>query len=149
MIEAINEEQICEFKRAFSLFDNDGDGQITRNELGVAMRTLGLNPSESELQDMIDEVDVDKSGTIDFPEFLTMMARRTKEQDLEEDISEAFKVFDRDDDGFISPEELRQVMISIGEKLTDGEIAEIIREVDRDGDGCIGYDEFLQLMMQK
>ncbi|MCJ1388823.1 hypothetical protein MMC18_001673 [Xylographa bjoerkii] len=118
------------------------------------MRSLGQNPSESELQDMINEVDADNNGTIDFPEFLTMMARKMKDTDSEDEIREcihpeAFKVFDRDNNGFISAAELRHVMTSIGEKLTDDEVDEMIREADQDGDGRIDYNEFVQLMMQK
>ena len=132
-----------------SVQDKDGDGQITTKELGTVMRSLGQNPSESELQDMINEVDADNNGTIDFPEFLTMMARKMKDTDSEEEIREAFKVFDRDNNGFISSAELRHVMTSIGEKLTDDEVDEMIREADQDGDGKIDYNEFVQLMMQK
>merc|ERR1712222_232143 len=90
MADQLTEEQIAEFKEAFSLFDKDGDGQITTKELGTVMRSLGQNPSESELQDMINEVDADNNGTIDFPEFLTMMARKMKDTDSEEEIREAF-----------------------------------------------------------
>jgi calmodulin len=71
------------------------------------------------------------------PEFLTMMARKMKDTDSEEEIREAFKVFDRDNNGFISAAELRHVMTSIGEKLTDDEVDEMIREADQDGDGRI------------
>uniref|UniRef100_A0A672QBG5 Calmodulin n=3 Tax=Sinocyclocheilus TaxID=75365 RepID=A0A672QBG5_SINGR len=70
-----------QFKEAFSLFDKDGDGTITTKELGTVMRSLGQNPTEAELQDMINEVDADGNGTIDFPEFLTMMARKMKDTD--------------------------------------------------------------------
>ncbi|KAG4266989.1 calmodulin [Fusarium proliferatum] len=139
MADSLTEEQVSEFKEAFSLFDKDGDGQITTKELGTVMRSLGQNPSESELQDMINEVDADNNGTIDFPEFLTMMARKMKDTDSEEEIREAFKVFDRDNNGFISAAELRHVMTSIGEKLTDDEVDEMIREADQDGDGRIDY----------
>ena len=64
--EQLTEEQIAEFKEAFSLFDKDGDGTITTKELGTVMRSLGQNPTEAELQDMINEVDADGNGTIDF-----------------------------------------------------------------------------------
>ena len=179
--EQLSEEQIAEFKEAFSLFDKDGDGTITTKELGTVMRSLGQNPTEAELQDMINEVDADGNGlfriylshflfpagvivyvcslfylfifscttkgTIDFPEFLTMMARKMKDTDSEEEIKEAFKVFDKDGNGFISAAELRHVMTNLGEKLTDEEVDEMIREADIDGDGQINYEEFVKMMM--
>ncbi len=92
----------------------DGDGTITTKELGTVMRSLGQNPTEAELQDMINEVDADGNGTIDFPEFLTMMARKMKDTDSEEEIKEAFRVFDKDGNGFISAAELRHVMTNLG-----------------------------------
>ncbi len=86
---------------------------------------------------MINEVDADGNGTIDFPEFLTMMARKMKDTDTEEEIREAFRVFDKDGNGFISAAELRHVMTNLGEKLTDEEVDEMIREADIDGDGQV------------
>ena len=149
MADQLTEEQIAEFKEAFSLFDKDGDGTITTKELGTVMRSLGQNPTEAELQDMINEVDADGNGTIDFPEFLTMMARKMKDTDSEEEILEAFKVFDKDGNGFISAAELRHIMTNLGEKLTDEEVDEMIREADIDGDGQINYEEFVKVMMAK
>ena len=78
--EQLTEEQIAEFKEAFSLFDKDGDGTITTKELGTVMRSLGQNPTEAELADMINEVDADGNGTIDFPEFLTMITSLWKSE---------------------------------------------------------------------
>ena len=110
MADQLTEEQIAEFKEAFSLFDKDGDGTITTKELGTVMRSLGQNPTEAELQDMINEVDADGNGTIDFPEFCTLMARKMKDTDSEEELKEAFRVFDKDGNGFISAAELRHIM---------------------------------------
>jgi calmodulin len=149
MADQLTEEQIAEFKEAFSLFDKDGDGTITTKELGTVMRSLGQNPTEAELADMINEVDADGNGTIDFPEFLTMMARKMKDTDSEEEILEAFKVFDKDGNGFISAAELRHIMTNLGEKLSDEEVDEMIREADIDGDGQINYEEFVKMMMSK
>ena len=92
----------------------DGDGAITTRELGTIMHALGQNPTEAELHDMINEVDVDGNGTIDFPEFLTMMARKMRDTDSEEEIREAFKILDKHGNGFISAAELRHVMTNLG-----------------------------------
>jgi calmodulin len=79
------------------------------------MRSLGQNPTEAELHDMIGEIDTQGNETIEFPEFLTMMARKMQDPDSEEEIKEAFKVFDKDGTGYISAEELKHVMTNLGE----------------------------------
>ena len=145
----LTEEQIAEFKEAFSLFDKDGDGTITTKELGTVMRSLDQSPTEAELQVMINEVDADDNGTIDFPEFLTMMARKMKDADSEEEIREAFTAFEKDANGFISVAQLRHLMTNVGEKLTDAEVDEMVRELDVDGDGKVNYEEFVTMMTSK
>ena len=149
MADTLTDEQIAELKKVFALFDEDGDGKITTKELGTMMRSLGQNPTEAELRDLINEVDADGNGTIDFPEFLNLMARKMQDTDSEEELKEAFKVFDKDGNGFISAAELRHVMTNLGEKLTDEEVDEMIREADVDGDGQVNYDEFVKMMMAK
>ncbi|RRT81724.1 hypothetical protein B296_00005170, partial [Ensete ventricosum] len=78
---------------------------ITLEELRSIMRSLGREPTLRELQDMIREVDVDGNGTIEFDEFLNVIAMRTKEA-ADAELREAFKVFDIDDNGYISPSEV-------------------------------------------
>ncbi|XP_036182939.1 calmodulin-alpha-like isoform X2 [Myotis myotis] len=149
MADQLTEEQIAEFKEAFSLFYKRSDGTITAKELVTIMRSLGQNPTETELQDMIHEVDADGNGAIDFPEFFTMMARKRKDTDNEEEIREAFQVFDKDGNGCISAAQVCHVMTNLGEKLIDDEVDEIIREGDIDGGGQINYKEFIQMMRTK
>uniref|UniRef100_A0A0D3BC04 EF-hand domain-containing protein n=1 Tax=Brassica oleracea var. oleracea TaxID=109376 RepID=A0A0D3BC04_BRAOL len=99
--------------------------------------------------DMINEVDADGNGTIDFPDFLNLMAKKMKDTDSKEELKEAFRVFDKDQNGFISAAELCHVMTNLGEKLTDEEVEEIVREADVDGDGQKNYEEFVKIMMAK
>ena len=122
MVEQLTEEQIAQFKEAFSLFDKDGDGTITTKELGTVMRSLGQNPTEAELQDMINEVDADGNGTIDFTEFLSLMASKMKHTDTEEELIEAFKVFDCYGKGFLSATALSTCLTNFGQKVTDKDI---------------------------
>lgn len=142
----ITKEQLDEFEEAFSLFDRDGDGHITTKDLLGIMRSLGQKPSETELAEMINEVDFDKSGTIDFYEFLTMMSQKMKLADSEQEIKDAFAVFDKNGDKMISAAELRHVLINLGEKLSDAEVEEMIKDADSNRDGFVDYEEFVSLL---
>ena len=148
-VDQLTGKQITELREAFSLFDKDKSGTISARELGTVMRSLGQNPTEVELQDMINEVDANHNGVIDLPEFLTMMTRQMNSDELEEEFREAFHVFDKDSNGFISAAELKQMMDSLGEKLTDEEVDEMVRVADMDGDGQVNYEEFITLMTRK
>ncbi|CAH1240748.1 CALM1 [Branchiostoma lanceolatum] len=145
-----NEEQIAEFKMAFDMFDADGGGDISTRELGTIMKKLGLNVSRDQLQDMIDEVDVDASGTIDFEEFLEMMAKIMKEEKSElpdDEIRAVFQVFDTNRDGFISGREFKDYLDDMGEDLTEEEMEEILDECDTNRDGRLDLDEFREMLV--
>jgi len=148
-MEDIPETRLREYRDAFEMFDKDKDGSITAKELANVMKSLNQDPSEQELHDMIAEVDYDGNGRIDFEEFVTLMNRRSKETDTEEEVINAFKVFDKDANGLISSTELRHIMTTLGDKLTEDEVEEMIREADIDGDGYINYEEFVRMMMAK
>jgi len=122
------------------------DGNISVMELGIVMRNMGQNPTEAELKQMISEVDADGNGLIDFAEFVTLMARKMNNTDKDAEIKEAFNVFDKDGSGKISKDELRSIMKSLGEDLTDEEITQMIQEADTNGDGEIDYEEFLRML---
>ena len=77
---------------------------------------------------------------MDFPEFLALMARKLNTEDIEEEMKEAFQVFDKDGNGFISTAELRHVMVNLGERLCDEEVEEMVKEADMAGDGQINYE---------
>ena len=123
------DEQVAEFKQAFALFDQDGNGYVTTDELGTVFSTLGQDLSEEELTEMINTVDADGDGTVDFEEFVELMEMRMNDNDEEQDIIEVFKVFDKDGNGYITAAELRHVMTNLEEELSPEEVEEMIEEV--------------------
>ena len=97
---------------------------------------------------MIDEVDADGNGSLEFPEFLNLMANKMRNADTEEELIEAFKIFDRDGDQLIRWQEIRHVFDILGEKMEDDDIKEMIKLADTDGDDSINYTEFCKMMTQ-
>lgn len=149
MTDFLQEEKISECREVFDLFDKDKDGAITVKELGDVMRALGANPTQAELDEMISEVVRDPSKRIEFKQFLDLFAKKIKDPDTEEDLIEAFKVFDHDNDGIISNEELKHVLVTLGEFMSEEEADEMIREADIDGDGLINFHRFVKIIMSR
>jgi calmodulin len=147
LISNLSEDQIFEFKEAFQIFDKDGDGSITTKELGTVMRALGQNPSEDDINQMIKEVDSDNNGTIDFREFLGLMAKELENgDDSDENFLEIFRLIDEDKNGKLSPSELRYGILRSGKKISKEEIDDMIKEADMDDDGFIDYNEFSKII---
>merc|ERR1712187_317316 len=142
----LTEEQIGQITQAFELFDPDGSGTIETQELKIAMRALGFEPKQEEIDKMVRDVDDDGSGSVDFPEFLDMMAHKLLNRDPVEEINKAFKLFDDDNTGKVTFKNLKRVAKELGERLTDEELQEMIDEADRDGDGEVNNDEFQRIM---
>ncbi|HEY9876278.1 MAG TPA: EF-hand domain-containing protein [Candidatus Obscuribacterales bacterium] len=139
---ALSDAEVEKLWEAFKVFDADGSGGVSVEELGQVMRSLGQSPNETDLRDMIKEVDVDLSGTIDFEEFKALMV--SQQGDRKSRLKLAFSVFDEDGSGQITRDELHGVMSQFG--LTDQELDEIIKEVDHDGDASIDFEEFCKLV---
>jgi centrin-1 len=142
----LTEEQIGQITQAFELFDTDGSGTIETQELKIAMRALGFEPKQEEIDKMVRDVDDDGSGSVDFPEFLDMMAHKLLNRNPVEEINKAFKLFDDDNTGRVTFKNLKRVAKELGERLTDEELQEMIDEADRDGDGEVNNDEFQRIM---
>ena len=138
----MNETEVKKLWEAFSVFDADNSNTISAEELATVMRSLGQDPSPTELRNLIKEVDVDRSGSIDFEEFKALMIAR--QGDRPSRLKLAFSVFDKDNSGRITAEEMHDVMSQF--ELTDSELEEMIKEVDQDGNSSIDFEEFCQLL---
>ena len=149
IVDNLTDEQIIEFREAFQAFDKDGNGSITTKELGTVMRSLGQNLSEIEIKEVIDEVDEDKNGTIDFQEFLSLMARKMKIIDKEDELLDALKILDLEGTGKISKYQLRYIILSTESGLNGNEIEEILKKTDFDEDGNINLNDFIKILMSQ
>jgi len=129
------------------MYDKNDDGYITTKELGALIRSLGENPTEGEVAEMINEVDADKNGLLEFHEFIRIMAKRMTWESMAFEISEAFRVFDKDRNGYISSDELRYQVTTVGDKLTQDEVTDLLCVADQNGDGLIDYKEFVRMML--
>jgi len=138
-------EQVAEFKRIFTLFDKDGDGTIVTAELGTVMRCLGLNPTEAEIKQYIQESDVNCDGTLEFDEeFLPLMARKCQDIDDEDELCATFLPFDRNNDGTIQVSEFKHLMKTMGQPMSEEDVTKMILESGADSDGKIDYREFIR-----
>ncbi|GFZ10483.1 calcium-dependent protein kinase 29 [Actinidia rufa] len=143
-IENLSEGEIQGLKQTFNSMDTDGSGTITLEELKVGLHKLGSKLTESEIEALMEAADVDKSGTIDYIEFITATMHRHK-LEKEEHLYKAFQYFDKDGSGFITRDELRHAMTEYG-MGDEATIDEVIEDVDTDKDGRINYEEFAAMM---
>eukprot|EP01116_Phalansterium_solitarium_P018854 TRINITY_DN511_c0_g1_i2.p2 TRINITY_DN511_c0_g1~~TRINITY_DN511_c0_g1_i2.p2 ORF type:complete len:150 (-),score=37.75 TRINITY_DN511_c0_g1_i2:157-606(-) len=143
MADQPSSDQIEEWKEAFQLFDKDGDGKVTQEEFGTVLRALGQNPTQAEIKQIIKELG--GPAQVDFAQFSAIMQKR-KKPDLDEQIKQAFKVFDTKNTGLIDVGELKHILVSVGERLAPDEVDTILKEADADHDGKINFQDFQRVM---
>ena len=148
--EEISPELKKQYQDAFEMFDKDKDGTISAKELANVMETLiGQKPSMDEINSMIKEVDLNSDGKIELEEFITLMMKNNPDSQQEGEVIDAFRVFDKEGNGLIQTDELKHIMMTIGDKMTEVEADEMIHEADIDDDGVISYEEFVRMMMAR
>lgn len=139
--------QVSAYKELFDLFDANGDGSISIDELGHVFRIhLGKALADDDLCKIVEQVDENKSNTIEFDEFLALMASDTWADIEKNEIVKAFSVFDRNKDGYVDAEELRLALTTYGEAMSKEEADELLAIADLDNNGLIDYSEFLSVM---
>ncbi|CAL8073691.1 unnamed protein product [Calicophoron daubneyi] len=146
----LTREQLADIRAAFIFFDKNGDGTVSYEELETALKYLGHEISDSQLHQMIAQVDQNGDGSLDYGEFLRAMMEYYTHQPTSERTNDmslyrrAFAEFDHNGDGFIDADELKGTMSSLGETLTNEDIQDMMKEADRDGDGKVGFQDIKQ-----
>uniref|UniRef100_A0A3P9K694 Zgc:153867 n=1 Tax=Oryzias latipes TaxID=8090 RepID=A0A3P9K694_ORYLA len=144
------DDQIMEFKEVFSLFDRTGEGKITYSQCGDVMRALGQNPVNAEVLKVLGNPKSEEMNykTLDFEQFLPMLhaITKNKEQGSFEDIVEGLRIFDKEGNSTVMGAELRHVLTTLGEKMTEEEV-ETLLAGHEDANGCIHYEELVRMVM--
>lgn len=137
-----------EINQVFGMFDRNGDGRISKKELSDSLENLGIFIPDKDLMTMIEKIDVNGDDCLDIKEFGELYQSIMAERNEEEDMKEAFNVFDGNGDGFITVEELKSVLASLGLKQGGAveDCKKMIMKVDVDGDGKVNFSEFKQMM---
>lgn len=139
-----DQNQIAEFKEAFSIVDDDQDGFIRKPDLQKTFQSLGQNISDEDLEDMINEAP--DPNFINFTMFLTLMGEKLSGTDPENEILLAFEVFDEKKTGFINADIFREHMTSMGDRFTDEEVDVLFKGAPVDSKGNFNYREFARIL---
>ncbi|KRY13939.1 Troponin C, isoform 2 [Trichinella patagoniensis] len=146
----LSNEQIEQFRKYFNMFDKEKKGYIHTSQVGQILRTMGQAFEDRDLKQLIKEFDTDGSGEIEFEEFAALVARFVMQEDdsanMEEELREAFRLYDKEGNGYINVSDLRDILRALDENITEDELDEMIAEIDTDGSGTVDFDEFMEMM---
>ncbi|XP_023249632.1 calcium-binding protein 1-like isoform X1 [Seriola lalandi dorsalis] len=144
-------EEMDELRDAFKEFDKDKDGFISCKDLGNCMRTMGYMPTEMELIELSQQINMNLGGHVDFEDFVELMGPKLLAETADmigiKELKDAFREFDTNGDGAISTCELRDAMRKLlGQQVGLKEVEDILRDVDLNGDGLVDFEEFVRMM---
>jgi len=141
MARFFKEEDIDEFRECFYLYARSG--QIdTMNGLAVIMRSLGMNPTKTELTAYMKQ----KNGKMAFADFLDVMHTHSSKENLPKELLDAFKCYDTQKRGSIHAKDLRRILVKWGEQLSTKEVEQIFREANISSHGYVNYQEFVKIV---
>jgi len=144
----LDKEQIAILRKAFDTF-SQGSTFITPDVVGSIFRMMGTAFTEETLQETIAEIDEDGSGQIEFEEFTILAAKfivEEDDEDVQKELKEAFRLYDKEGQGYITTSVLKSILHEIDETLTDADLDGMIAEIDEDGSGTVDFDEFMEMM---
>ena len=149
MLAKIPKDKEQEIKSIFEKYDSNKDGFVNSSELANIIKSINTDVSDEELLELLQEIDLEVNGEINFEKFVSMVNRREYDVDTEEELLNAFKTFDKEGNGLINLNELKHVMLKVGKNLSESEIDEMLKDADIDMDGFINFEEFIRSILTK
>ncbi|KAJ8722267.1 hypothetical protein PYW07_004337 [Mythimna separata] len=140
--------QIIMLRRAFSMFDSEKQGRIEKEKVRTILNTMVHNYDDLELERMLDSEDAEACGKLNFDSFVRVAVYFLQEDDekLQKELKEAFRLYDKEGNGYIPTSSLREILAALDEQLTPDQLNEMIAEIDTDASGTVDFDEFMAMM---
>ena len=147
-IQFLSEEEICELREAFNIFDVNSEGTIDKDKLILLLFSLKQYPTKEELEETMKSLGLDKLDQINFDQFLKIIGKRVNTKKIDEDVyfRNLFDSMDRNKNGMISIHEIRYIILHSNEDISEKELELLMNNVDSDNDGLISFEEFLSFM---
>ena len=142
----MDQNEVMKYREAFRLFDVQDTGDITLPELKQVLNSLGVQASDSDIECRLAEVDIRSNGVINFDEFIRFVSAGNHAVSPADEMKQMFKIFDPNQKGYVTKQELKDVLKKLGLPFTDQQIDGMIEYADSAGDGRINYYEFIQML---
>ncbi|XP_042230208.1 troponin C-like isoform X1 [Homarus americanus] len=147
--EELDEEKMAMLRKAFAMFDSGKTGKIEKEKIRTILNTLGANYINEELEALLVDNDLDGTGKLDFDSFVRVVGHFLEEQDeeaMQKELKEAFRLYDKEGNGFIPIAALKEILGALDDKLSSADLDNIVEEIDEDGSGTVDFDEFMEMM---
>ncbi|EFN84887.1 Troponin C [Harpegnathos saltator] len=144
-----DDQKVAVMRKAFQMFDTTKSGFIDTMKISTILNTMGQLFDDGELNSLIEENDPEGLGKVNFDGFCKIAGRFLEEEDAEamqEELKEAFRMYDREGNGYITTATLKEILAALDDKLTSSDLDGIIAEIDTDGSGTVDFDEFMEMM---
>ena len=147
-IQFLSEEEICELREAFNIFDVNSEGINDKDKLILLLFSLKQYPTKEELEETMKAQGLDKLEQINFDQFLKIIGKRVNTKKIDEDVyfRNLFDSMDRNKNGMISIHEIRYIILHSNENISEKDLELLMNNVDSDNDGLISFEEFLSFM---
>merc|ERR1712227_799381 len=145
----VDPDQVDSLKKGFDGFDKEG-GTINQTTMMMILKSMGVDVNKTDMENYSSEVDEEETGKFSFSMFCQVAARfmiEDDEEQMKEELKEAFRIYDKENQGYITNEVLKEILREIDPTMTEDDLEGIIEEVDEDGSGTMDFDEFQEMMM--